>query len=185
MSEVQEVQENKVVEEAVADSTTQDNEAVGGLIAESKKYRTRAQSAESELNELKKLIATKEEEQLAEQGKWKEIAENYKKEMDSLSDIKADYDQMQMKRAQRKEHLLSELPEADQEIYNELSLEKLERHLETKKMNKVKMDPSKEVTASGKFASATKMSDITAEDRMKMKKDPNLWNQIVEGYKNN
>ena len=45
MSEVQEVQENKVVEEAVADNTTQDNEAVGSLIAESKKYRTRAQSA--------------------------------------------------------------------------------------------------------------------------------------------
>ena len=185
MSEVQEVQENKVVEEAVADNTTQDNEAVGGLIAESKKYRTRAQSAESELNELKKIIAQKEEEQLAEQGKWKEIAENYKKEIDSLSDIKSDYDQMQMKRAQRKEHLLSQLPEAEQEIYNELSLEKLERHLETKKMNKVKMDPSKEVTASGKFASATKISDITNEDRIRMKKNPNLWNQIVEGYKKN
>ena len=185
MSEVQEVQENKVVEEAVADNTTQDNEAVGGLIAESKKYRTRAQSAESELNELKKIIAQKEEEQLAEQGKWKEIAENYKKEIDSLSSIKADYDQIQVERAQRKEHLLSQLPEADQEIYGDLSLEKLELHLDSRNKAKVKMDPSKEVTASGKFASATKISDLTDEDRRKMKRDPNLWKQIVEGYKNN
>jgi seryl-tRNA synthetase len=184
MSEVQDVQENKVVEEAVADEATQSNEAVGSLIAESKKYRTRAQSAEQELNELKKLIATKEEEQLAEQGKWKEIAENYKKEIDSLSTIKADYDQIQMQRAQRKEHLLSQLPDAEQEIYNELSLEKLERHLETKSKNKVLTDPGKEVTASGKFASATKFSDITDEDRKKMKRDPKLWQQIVEGYRN-
>ena len=176
MSEVQDVQENQVVEEAVADEATQSNEAVGSLIAESKKYRTRAQSAEQELNDLKKLIATKEEEQLAEQGKWKEIAENYKKEIDSLSTIKADYDQIQMQRAQRKEHLLSQLPDAEQEIYNELSLEKLERHLETKSKNKV--------SASGKFASATKFSDITDEDRKKMKRDPKLWQQIVEGYRN-
>ena len=67
MSEVQEVQENKVVEEAVADNTTQDNEAVGGLIAESKKYRTRAQSAESELNEPSKLIMIR--------SRWKELRE--------------------------------------------------------------------------------------------------------------
>lgn len=184
MSEVQEVQETNVVNEAVAEDTTQDNEAVGTLIAESKKYRTRAQSAESELQELKKMIAQKEEEQLAEQGKWKEIAENYKKEIDSLSNIKADYDQMQMKRAQRKEHLLSQLSDTDQEIYGDLSLEKLELHLESKNKNKVKMDPSKEVTASGKFASATKFSEITETDRKRMKRDPNLWRQIVEGYKN-
>ena len=65
MSEVQDVQENQVVEEAVADEATQSNEAVGSLIAESKKYRTRAQSAEQELNDLRKMVAQKEEEQLA------------------------------------------------------------------------------------------------------------------------
>jgi len=185
MSEVQEVQENRVAEEAVADNTTQDNEAVGGLIAESKKYRTRAQSAESELKELRGLVAQKEEQQLAEQGKWKEIAEKQKQEIDSLASIKADYDQIQVKRAQRKEHLLSQLPEPDQEIYSELSMEKLELHLESKKKNKVTMDPSKEVTASGKFASATKFSDLSAEDRAKMKRNPSLWSAIVDGYKDN
>ena len=43
-------EENKIVEEqAVAETPTQEeNNEVGSLIAESKKYRTRAQSAEAE-----------------------------------------------------------------------------------------------------------------------------------------
>ena len=60
-------EENKIVEEqAVAETPTQEinNEEVGGLIAESKKYRTRAQAAEAELNELKENLKLQEQNNL-------------------------------------------------------------------------------------------------------------------------
>ena len=46
----------------------------------------------------------------------------------------------------------------------------------------MQVSDAKEVTSSGKFATNTKFADITDEDRKKMKRDPNLWNQILEGY---
>ena len=61
-------EETKIVEEqAVAEAPTQEeNNEVGSLIAESKKYRTRAQSAEAELNELKENLKLQETKQLEE-----------------------------------------------------------------------------------------------------------------------
>ena len=49
---------------------------VGQLIAESKKYRSRAQSAEDELAKLQKRLEADKEAQLAEQNKWQELAES-------------------------------------------------------------------------------------------------------------
>ena len=62
-------EEKTIVEEqTVVEASTQEvnNEEVGGLIAESKKYRTRAQTAEAELNELKENLKLQEQKQLEE-----------------------------------------------------------------------------------------------------------------------
>mgnify|MGYP003140431656 FL=1 len=84
---------------------------------------------------------------------------------------------------QRREHLLSQLSEDDQEIYQELSTIKLEKHVERLGNKKVQINDAKEVTTSGKFASNAKWADLSEEDRQKARKNPKLWQQIVDGYK--
>jgi len=74
----------RVEEQAVAEVSTQENnDDVGGLIAESKKYRTRAQAAEAELNELKENL--KLQEQKREEQRNKELA--HKKEEQRLQEL--------------------------------------------------------------------------------------------------
>ena len=60
---------------------------VGNLIAESKKYRSRAQEAESQLAELRASLEKKKEEELAEQNKWEELANKRQSELDSMKDL--------------------------------------------------------------------------------------------------
>ena len=64
---------------------------VGNLIAESKKYRSRAQEAESQLAELRASLEKKKEEELAEQNKWEELANKRQSELDSM---KSDYERL-------------------------------------------------------------------------------------------
>ena len=72
-------EENKIVEEqAVAETPTQEvSNEVGNLIAESKKYRQRSQSAEAELNELKENLKLQETKQLEEKEEFNKIILNW------------------------------------------------------------------------------------------------------------
>ena len=85
---------------------------------------------------------------------------------------------------QRREHLLSQLSDDEQEIYQDLTTIKLEKHIERLRKNKVQVYNAKEVTSSGKFASNTKWADLSDKDRQEARKNPTLWKQIVEGYRN-
>ena len=69
-------QEVSVVENETesVDQSAQDNNEVGSLIAESKKYRTRAQSAEAELKELKENQRLQEQKRLEEKESEVELA---------------------------------------------------------------------------------------------------------------
>jgi len=49
---------------------------------------------------------------------------------------------------------------------------------------KVQVSDAKEVTSSGKFAENTKWADMSDQDREKARKNPKLWKQIVDGYRN-
>ena len=42
---------------------------------------------------------------------------------------------------------------------------------------------AKEVTSSGKFAGNSKFAELSDEDRQKARRNPKLWQQIVDGYK--
>ena len=114
-------EENKTVEEtqAVAETPTQEenNNEVGSLIAESKKYRTRAQSAEAELNELKESLKLQEQKRLEEKEEFKSLYENVKAENEKLKPV---VEQFEIQEKQRREHLLSQLSDEDQEIYQDL-----------------------------------------------------------------
>ena len=177
-------EENKIVEEtqAVAETPTQEeNNEVGSLIAESKKYRTRAQSAEAELNELKESLKLQEQQRLEEKEEFKSLYENVKAENEKLKPV---VEQFEIQEKQRREHLLSQLSDEDQEIYQDLSTLKLEKHIERLGNKKVQVSDAKEVTSSGKFAENTKWSDMSEKDRQEARRNPKLWKQIVEGYRN-
>ena len=176
-------EETKIVEEqAVAETPTQEeNNEVGNLIAESKKYRTRAQSAEAELNELKENLKLQEQQRLEEKEEFKSLYEKMKEENSQLKPV---VEQFQIQEKQRREHLLSQLSDEDQEIYQDLSTLKLEKHIERLGNKKVQVSDAKEVTSSGKFAENTKWSDMSEKDRQEARRNPKLWKQIVEGYRN-
>ena len=176
-------EENKIVEEqAVAETPTQEeNNEVGSLIAESKKYRTRAQSAEAELNELKENLKLQEQQRLEEKEEFKSLYENVKAENEKLKPV---VEQFEIQEKQRREHLLSQLSDEDQEIYQDLSTLKLEKHIERLGNKKVQVSDAKEVTSSGKFAENAKWSDLSDKDKQEARRNPKLWKQIVEGYRN-
>lgn len=177
-------EETKIVEEtqAVAETPTQEeNNEVGSLIAESKKYRTRAQSAEAELNELKENLRLQEQQRLEEKEEFKSLYENVKAENEKLKPV---VEQFEIQEKQRREHLLSQLSDEDQEIYQDLPTLKLQKHIERLGNRKVQVSDAKEVTSSGKFAENTKWSDLSDKDRQEARRNPKLWKQIVEGYRN-
>ena len=176
-------EENAVVEEqAVAETPTQEtNNEVGNLIAESKKYRQRSQSAEAELSELKENLKLQEQKQLEEKEEFKTLYEGLKVENDKLKPIVENFE---IQEKQRREHLLSQLSDDDQEIYQDLPTMKLEKHIERLGNKKVQVSDAKEVTSSGKFATNTTFADMSDEDRQKARRNPKLWKQIVEGYSN-
>jgi len=176
-------EETKIVEEqAVAETPTQEvSNEVGNLIAESKKYRQRSQSAEAELNELKENLKLQETKQLEEKEEFKSLYEKMKEENSQLKPV---VEQFQIQEKQRREHLLSQLSDDDQEIYVDLPTIKLEKHIERLGNRKVQISDAKEVTSSGKFAENAKWADLSDKDRNEARKNPKLWKQIVDGYRN-
>jgi len=175
----------KVEEQAVAETPTQENtdnqSEVGSLIAESKKYRQRSQAAEAELKELKDNLKLQEQKQLEEKEEFKSLYENVKAENEKLKPV---VEQFEIQEKQRREHLLSQLSDDDQEIYVDLPTIKLEKHIERLGSKKVQISDAKEVTSSGKFASNSKWSDLSDKDKQEARKNPKLWKQIVDGYRN-
>ena len=176
-------EENKVVEEqAVAETPTQENNSeVGEYIAESKKYRQRAQTAEAELKELKEAQKLQEQKQLEEKEEFKTLYESSQQELEAL---KPKVEMFEMQEKQRREHLLSQLSDEEQEIYQDLPTIKLEKHIERLGNKKVQVSDAKEVVSSGKFAQNTKWGDLSEADKQEARKNPKLWKQIVEGYRN-
>ena len=162
--------------------TQETNNEVGNLIAESKKYRQRSQTAEAELNQLKENLKLQETKQLEEKEEFKSLYEGLKIENEKLKPI---VETFEIQEKQRREHLLTQLSDEDQEIYQDLTTIKLEKHIERLGKNKVQISDAKEVTSSGKFASNTKWADLSQKDREAAKKNPTLWKQIVEGYAKN
>ena len=173
----------KVVEEAIAEDATQgvDDSNNGLLIKENQKYRHRAQTAEAELSELKENLKLQEQKRLEEKEEFKSLYENVKAENEQLKPV---VEQFKIQEQQRREHLLSQLSDDDQEIYQHLPTNSLEKHLERLGKQKVQVSDAKEVTSSGKFASNTKWADLSDKDREQARKNPKLWQQIVEGYRN-
>ena len=119
-------EENAVSNEAVADNgaenVTQDL-AQNEYIAESKKYRKRAQDAETQLTNLQKKLESQENTKLKQKEEYKTLAEKYEAQVNELSPFKDKYDGLV---EQRKSKLLDRLPEDKRETFKNKDLDVLE-----------------------------------------------------------
>ena len=119
-------EETKVSNETVVESGTEDvtqEVAQNEYIAESKKYRKRAQEAESQLAKLQKTIAAQEEEKLKQKEDFKSLYEKVSSENANLS---KDAERWKSYESNKRTTLLDRHPEDERESLSKLDLETLE-----------------------------------------------------------
>jgi len=160
----------ETVSEAPATETTQSspNEQ---LIAESKKYRKRAQDAETRLVKLEKSIAKAEEGKLKEKEEFKTLYEKASSELEGLS---ANAEKWAKYEETRRNSLLENHPEEDRENLSKLDLETLE--YVTDKVNNTKPN-APEVLGKPRQNLPDKPYAQMSEDEKKQN-----WNNIVSQF---
>jgi len=173
-SNKEDVQDN--VQEMATDSQSETTETpdVGSYIAESKKYRTRAQEAETKLAKLQSDIAKQEDKRLAEQNEWKELAEKRQSHIDS---IEADYNRLKDAEEAYREELLNGLSDEDKESFGDLSVTQL-RSLTDKLNQKI----NNVIPTSGAPARSSNPTNKSWVDMSDDERRSN-WGNILQGYK--
>ena len=165
-------EENQVSNEAVVDNgaenVTQEN-AQSEYIAESKKYRKRAQDAESKLADLEKQLESQENVKLKEKEEFKTLAEKYEAQVNQLNPYKEKYETLV---EQRKTVLLEQLPEDKRETFKNKELDVLEFMVSEISSQKTS-EPQVRGTVKSKEPSYVNM---TAEERR------NNWTNIIKSH---
>jgi len=165
-------EENQVPNEAVVDSGTENvvqEVAQSEHIAESKKYRKRAQDAESKLAELTKALESQENNKLKEKEEFKTLSEKLEAENTSLNSYKEKYDGLV---EQRKTALLEKLPEDKREQFINKDLDVLEfmvSELSSKNLN----EPQARGTVKSK---AKPYSELSVNEKKQN------WSDIVRSF---
>ena len=121
-------EENKaVVSETVSEQPTTETSTsspdVGALIAESKKYRSRAQDAEARIAKMEKTLKKAEETKLKEKEDFKALYEKVSSENESLSKTAERWNKYE---ETRRASLLEKHPEEERESLVNLPLDTLE-----------------------------------------------------------
>jgi isochorismate hydrolase len=146
---------------------------LGELIAESKKYRSRAQKAEAKLVGMEQSIETDRQKRLEEQDQWKVIAEEQKMKIEKLTPIVERYE------ADDKgfrEELLSGFSEEDQETFKGLPTKELRAvHNKFVKQNVKVVDTARPGSAK---MDAKGIKEVDPKDRNKS------WGSILDSYRN-
>ena len=127
-------EENQSVEEVVTESTEQSapTSPDAGLIAESKKYRTRAQTAEAELGKVQKKLDAQANATLKENEEWKTLADKREQQLNEALPYKEKYETLY---SANKQKILSKFPEDQQEKFKDKDPEWLESLLEAQGKN--------------------------------------------------
>ena len=144
---------------------------VGNLIAESKKYRGRAQAAESELAKLRKEIEDTRISQLEEQEQWKSLAEERATKLAELEPI---VEMAQQQEASLRTELLSELPEDEHETFGKLPIEALRAIVKKFRTQRVAVSNAPSASVNNDKIDLKKIKD--SDRRMN-------WGNILESYK--
>ena len=121
MSEENQVSNETVVEQGTENVTQE--VAQNEYIAESKKYRKRAQDAENRLANLEKQLETQANTKLKEKEEYKTLAEKYEAQVNDLNPYKEKYEGLV---EQRRSKLLDRLPEDKRETFKNKDLDVLE-----------------------------------------------------------
>jgi len=167
------VQDN--VQEVTPNSQNETNETpdVTSYIAESKKYRSRAQLAESELSELRSNLEKQEEERLAKNNKWEELATKRQSEIDSM---KSDYERLKGAELSYKEDLLNILSEEERETFKDLSVPQLRILTDKIKQQSQEVSPTSNAPAKSVNPSGKDWTNMSAEERRAN------WGSILQSY---
>ena len=144
---------------------------VGNLIADAKKYRSRAQKSEMELSKLRKEIEDTRISQLEEQEQWKSLAEERAATLEQLEPI--------VKAAQEQEHsmrseLLSELPEDERDVFGELPIQSLRAIVKKFRNQRVNVSNAPSAPVNDGNVDLKKIKD--SDRRLN-------WGNILESYK--
>lgn len=174
-----EYQGEPLVEKAVSqevEPNNQDEQAnahdVSKLVAESRKYRSRAQNVEAELSKLQKSMESDRQKQMEEQNQWQQLAEERAAKIAELEPI---VEIARADEASQREQLIADLSEEDRETFGDLPLTKL-RVLHAKLTNQTQKLP----VASNPAVAANEVPkdwfNMNQNDRSKQ------WGKIVAGY---
>jgi hypothetical protein len=166
--------ESKVSVEVKPQQDEQANaQDVGKLVADSQKYRKRAQKSELELAKLQKQIEANRQKQMEEQNQWQQLAEERAARIAELEPI---VEMAQQDEARMREEILAELSEEDREVFGDLPLSKL-RALQAK----LKQTSPRLAVANNPAVSANEIpQDWTSMNRNQRAKN---WDKIIASYR--
>lgn len=171
MSEEKTQATTETVSESPATETVQDS-SNDQYIAESKKYRKRAQDAEIRLAKLEKSLAKAEESKLKEKEEFKTLYEQASSKVENLT---ANADKWSKYEETRRTSLLENHPEDDRESLSKLDLDTLE--YVTSKINNIKPN-APEVVGNPRGNVPSKPVDWNDKENLKEN-----WADIVNQYK--
>ena len=172
MSEDKTTAVEETVSETPAIETTQDS-SNEQYIAESKKYRKRAQDAENRLAKLEKSLARAEEDKLKEKEEFKTLYEKASSEVEGLS---ANAEKWAKYEEGKRASLLEAHPEEDRESLSKLDLETLE--YVTSKINNIKPNAPEVLGNARKDLPDKPYAQLTDEEKKEN------WNSIVNQFNN-
>jgi hypothetical protein len=166
--------ESKVSVEVKPQQDEQANaQDVGKLVADSQKYRKRAQKSELELAKLQKQIEATRQKQMEEQNQWQQLAEERAARIAELEPI---VEMAQQDEARMREEILADLSEEDREVFGDLPLSKL-RALQAK----LKQTSPRLAVANNPAVSANEIpQDWTSMNRNQRAKN---WDKIIASYR--
>ena len=174
-------EENKTVaSETVSEQPTKESQTetpdVGALIAESKKYRSRAQDAEARIAKMEKTLKKAEETKLKEKEDFKALYEKVSSENETLSSVADKWNKYEeTKRAS----LLETHPEEDRDSLANLPLDTLE--FVTNKISGAKAN-APEVAGNPRSEHKQINEDWTKMDERQRRAN---WSDIVASHKKN
>ena len=167
--ETQETQESQAPEPEVQESTS--GEDYAEFIAESKKYRQRAQKAETKLDKLQRQMDVDRQKQMEENQEWRELAEERAAKITELEPI---VERAKADDASMREELLSDFSEEDREDFKELPTPALRKvHGKILKPKPVKTETS---VAGFSNTPSKKMSEMSKNEKR------DNWSGIIAGY---
>ena len=165
-------EETQVATETVSEGTTPQTPTetpdVGSLIAESKKYRQRSQDAEAKLAELQTKLEQQDNAKLKEKEEFKTLAEKFEIQVNELTPFKEKYETIL---ANRKEQLLSQIPEDQRDKFKDKDIDVLE--FMTSELQTANSEPS----ARGAIKSTKKIGDWTEMSPSDLREN---WDDIVQ-----